>query len=127
MNSITIHGRLVRDPEIKDYITAKGDPGKVCNITVAVDRSFGEDADFFNCHCYGKKAEVVNKFFKKGKEIILSGEMNCRKYQAKDGTNRYAWEVKFEQFDFCGSKKDGDAPVENIPDGMIISDDDIPF
>jgi len=126
MNSIIIHGFLTRDPELKTYTTTKGDEGKVCNFSVAVNRNFGEDADFFNCKCYGKRAEVVEKFFKKGKEIVVSGEMNCRKYQAKDGTNRYAWELSVQDFDFCGKKGDS-APAENIPDGMIISDDDIPF
>ena len=128
MNSIFLHGRLVRDPELKTYTNAKGESGSVCNITVAVDRRMGEESDFFVCKCYGKRADAVNKFFSKGKEILVMGEMQCRKFQAKDGTNRYAWEVTFDQFDFCGSKKDGDTPVDKIPEGMTpIDDDDIPF
>lgn len=128
MNNIIIHGRLTRDPELKSYTNAKGEPGNICNFSVAVDRKMGEEADFFNCKCFGKRAEVIEKFFKKGKEIIVSGEMQCRKYDDKEGNKRTAWDLSVENFDFCGPKNDADAPIDKIPDGMIpIDDDDIPF
>ena len=126
MNSIQIHGHIVRDPELKSYTNAKGESGSVCNFSVAVNRKIGEEVDFFNCKCFGKRAEVIEKFFKKGKEIVVSGEMQCRKYQAKDGTDRYTWELSVQDFDFCGKKGDA-APVDKVPEGMIIDDSDIPF
>ena len=99
MNNTCIHGRLVRDPEMKSYTTSKGDPGSLTKFTVAVDRGFGEETDFFDCVCYGKLAEVIHKHFSKGREIVVSGEMQCYKYEAKDGTNRYPWSLVVSTFD----------------------------
>lgn len=128
MNQITIHGRLAKDPEIK-YINGKKGETSVCNFTVAVNRKMGEEADFFNCKTFGKRAEVIEKFMSKGSEIILSGEMQCRKYQDKNGENRYAWEVLMDSFDFCGSKKDNPKPSKSTPAGFeeIDDEDGIPF
>ena len=131
MNSITIHGRLTKDPDLKDYTTAKGESGKLCNYTVAVDRRFGDETDFFECVSYGKLAEVIAKHFHKGKEILVSGEMQCHKYTAKDGTNRYPWRLVGSMFDFCGSKKEDQmgAPQDNeVPEGFdLVDDEDLPF
>lgn len=137
MNNITIHGRLTRDPELKTYTNKKNENGSLCNITVAVDRPFGEETDFFDCTCYGKLAEVIDRHFAKGREIVLSGSMQCHKYVAKDGTNRYPWVLVFDRFDFCGKKSDADsgsgssapaASQDNIPpDFEKLEDDDIPF
>lgn len=129
MNNIIIHGRLARDPELGEYKNSKGNTGKWCKFTVAVDRKFGEETDFFNCITFGKLPEVIDKFFSKGKEIVVSGEMQCNPYEDKDGKKRYPWTLSVNQFDFCGSKKDGDVPVDDgIPEGFSqISDDDVPF
>lgn len=125
MNNITLHGRLVRDPELKE-IQVKDGSTSVCNFTVAVDRDYGEETDFFNCKSFGKAAEAINKFFHKGKEILLTGEMQCRKYKDKDGNNRYAWEVAVRKFEFCGKKDD--AAASDTPEGFeAINDEDIPF
>lgn len=128
MNNIVIHGRLTRDPELGEYTTSKGDKRKSCRFTVAVNRRFGEDADFFNCVVFGKLAEVIDKFFKKGSEIIVSGEMQCKPYE-KEGVKKYPWSLVVSQFDFCGSRKDGDKPVDSsVPKGFEeIQDEDIPF
>ena len=129
MNNITIHGRLTRDPELGEYVTSKGDEGKSCKFTVAVDRRFGDEADFFNCVAFGKLAEVIDKFFKKGSEIVVLGEMQCNPYEGNDGIKRYPWSINVSRFDFCGSKKDSDKPVDDgIPEGFKkIEDEDIPF
>ena len=87
MHKIFIHGRLTRDPELKEIDTKNGS-SKVCNFTVASDRQYGEEADFFDCAMFGKRAEVIEKFFQKGSEIVVSGEMQKQKYKNKDGENR---------------------------------------
>lgn len=129
MNNIVIHGRLARNPELGEYNTQKGDVGSKCRFTVAVNRRFGDEADFFNCVVFGKLADVIDKFFSKGSEIIVSGEMQCNPYEGKDGTKRYPWTLVVNQFDFCGSKKDGTKPVDDgAPEGFEpIQDDDVPF
>ena len=105
-NHITIHGRLTADPELKQ--TQSG--VSVCNFTVAVDRSYknGEEkqTDFFTVVCWRGLADMVSKYFAKGKEILVSGEMQSRKWQDNDGNNRISWEIMASGVDFCGSKSD---------------------
>ncbi|MDO4486063.1 MAG: single-stranded DNA-binding protein [Bacillota bacterium] len=128
MNNIVIHGRLVRDPEAGEFTTKKGDKRSSCKFTVAVDRRYGEETDFFNCVCFGKLSEVIVKFFGKGSEIVVSGEMQCNPYE-KDGVKRYPWNLVVGTMDFCGSKKDKDSSGnDGIPEGFkAIEDEDVPF
>ena len=109
MNIIAIKGRLVRDPECKK--TQNG--VTVCNITVAVDRAYSsggeKQTDFFDCVFWRQGAEFVSKYFSKGKEIIVQGEMQSRKWQDKDGNNRISWEIQNAHAEFCGGKSDNGA------------------
>ncbi len=133
MNNITIHGRLTRDPEFGTYTTAKGETKSNCKFTVAVDRRIGEETDFFNCITFGALSNVIDKHFSKGKEIVVSGEMQCNPYKAKDGTKRYPWSLVVNQFDFCGSKKDkeGASKQDDVPPGYegseMVEEEDLPF
>ena len=133
MNIIAIKGRLVRDPEIRQ--TQSG--VSVTNITVAVDRSYSaggeKQTDFFDCVFWRQGAEFVSKYFKKGKEIIVTGEMQSRKWQDKDGNNRISWEIQNAHAEFCGGKSDNGAvnttdSNSNENDFSVIENsDDIPF
>ena len=104
MNLIVIKGRLTRDPELKRTETGVA----VCNIAVAVDRSYSADGekktDFFDCVFWRQGAEFISKYFTKGKEIIVRGEMQSRKWQDKDGNNRTSWEIQNCHAEFCGGK-----------------------
>lgn len=132
MNYITIKGRLTRSPELKD-VQGKNGTTNVCNFTVAVNRRFGEETDFFDCQAWGKAGEFVNKFFIKGQEILASGEMQCHPYEHKDGKKVYPWRLKTDQVEFCGGKKDNAVgeSIPNVPEGFepvsSLEDDDIPF
>ena len=129
MNIIAIKGRLVRDPEIRQ--TQSG--VSVTNITVAVDRSYSaggeKQTDFFDCVFWRQGAEFVSKYFSKGKEIIVQGEMQSRKWTDKDGNNRISWEIQNAHAEFCGGKSDNSAPAEPVSDfdGIENSTDDLPF
>lgn len=129
MNIIAIKGRLVRDPEIRQ--TQSG--VSVTNITVAVDRSYSaggeKQTDFFDCVFWRQGAEFVSKYFKKGKEIIVTGEMQSRKWQDKDGNNRISWEIQNAHAEFCGGKGENSAPNETVRDFAVLdnSTDDLPF
>ena len=129
MNIIAIKGRLVRDPEIRQ--TQSG--VSVTNITVAVDRSYSaggeKQTDFFDCVFWRQGAEFVSKYFKKGKEIIVTGEMQSRKWQDKDGNNRISWEIQNAHAEFCGGKSDNSAPAEPVGDFSVLDDTDssLPF
>lgn len=130
MNIIAIKGRLVRDPEIRQ--TQSG--VSVTNITVAVDRSYSaggeKQTDFFDCVFWRQGAEFVSKYFKKGKEIIVTGEMQSRKWQDKDGNNRISWEIQNAHAEFCGGKGENtQQEKQNVSDYAVVDDsaDDIPF
>lgn len=132
LNHITIHGRLTADPELKQ--TQSG--VSVCNFIVAVDRSYknGEEkqTDFFTVVCWRGLADMVSKHFAKGKEILVSGEMQSRKWQDNDGNNRVSWEIQANGVDFCGSKGNTNPTTENATQGDLnaVVDDtesDLPF
>lgn len=106
LNYTIIHGRICNDLELKT--TQSGI--SVTTFTVAVDRQYksGEDkiTDFFSVTAWRGLAEMICRNFTRGKEILLSGEMQSRKYTDKDGNNRIAWELVADTVDFCGSKSD---------------------
>ena len=130
MNIIAIKGRLVRDPEVRKT------PNDIttCKITVAVDRAFSsggeKQTDFFDCVFWRQGAEFVSKYFNKGKEIIVQGEMQSRKWTDKEGNNRTSWEIQNAHAEFCGGKSDNsasaDAPVSDFA-VLNDSDDSLPF
>ena len=133
MNIIAIKGRLVRDPSTKT--TPNG--VTVCNITVAVDRAYSnggeKQTDFFDCVFWRQGAEFVSKYFKKGKEIIVTGEMQSRKWQDKDGNNRISWEIQNAHAEFCGGKSDNGAVNTTVTNSnendfsQIENPEDLPF
>ena len=105
MNLIILKGRLIADPEVKKVGVNQT---TVCEFCVAVDRRFEKDkTDFINCQAWGNTGEFIGKYFAKGKEIALVGELHIDKFE-KDGENRYSTRVKVDSVEFCGSKNDSD-------------------
>lgn len=129
MNIIAIKGRLVRDPELRKT----PNDISVCTITVAVDRAYSsggeKQTDYFDCVFWRQGAEFVSKYFSKGKEIIVHGEMQSRKWHDKDGNNRISWEIQNAHAEFCGGKSDNSSPSEPVIDFPVIDDTDssLPF
>ena len=108
MNKIIISGRLTRDPEIKFTQTNNK---KIASISVAVRRNFKNsegnyDSDFFNCSAFGTQAEFLEKYFKKGQEILLSGRLQNRSWETESGEKRYATDIIIEEVNFVGSKQE---------------------
>jgi single-strand DNA-binding protein len=103
-------GRLTRDPELRT--TQSG--VNVASFTVAVDRDFGgrdgaeRQTDFFDCAAWRQTGEFVSKYFQKGRMIVVSGRMQSRKYQDREGNNRTAWEIQADNVYFGDSKRDSD-------------------
>lgn len=125
LNDITIHGYLGRDPELKEYKNAKGETRSLVNLSVGVSR-VGEGTDWFDVTMFGKRAEVVEKFFSKGSQIIVSGRMQADTVE-KDGQKRKYWKLIADDFDFCDSKDSprGSNIVET--DSFTAAEEDIPF
>ena len=133
MNVIVLKGRLIADPEVKKV---GANQTTVCEFCVATNPRFEKDkTDFINCQAWGNTGEFIEKYFGKGKEIALVGELHIDKYE-KDGENRYLTRVKVDNVEFCGSKNDNNnssvAPTSmSAPapaDFEEIDDDDsLPF
>ena len=95
LNTITIMGRLTRDPELR----RTGSGVAVTNFTVAVDRDFapkdgGErETDFIDCVAWRQTGEFVSKYFSKGKLIVVHGRLEIRNWTDNDGNKRRSAEV----------------------------------
>lgn len=127
LNQITIHGYLGRDPE-KQTIQGQKGPYSKTTVSVAVSRDFGDDTDWFYCVFYGAKADAVEKWFRKGSQIIVKGRMES--YKPKNDPNRTAWLLAAEGFDFCDKKtnSDGSSATGSEPEGMgPLTEEDVPF
>ena len=152
LNDIKLHGYLGRDPELSWINGQNGQYAKVA-FSLGVGRDFGDETDWFYCVMYGKRAEVIDKWLRKGAEIIVSGRMES--YRPKNDPNRTAWIVKMSDFNFCGkgngsgssnsssaysspapAAQEAPAPAQaepqqmefnDLPDSFEEQEDDIPF
>lgn len=139
MNVVSLVGRFAADPDIK--WTNGG--SAVARFRVAVDRRIktegGPSADFISCVAFGKTAEFIEKYFKKGMRIGLQGRIQTGQYDNKDGKTVYTTDVVAENVEFVESKGGGDQGADNAPakkpsggeDGFMnipdIGDDELPF
>jgi single-strand DNA-binding protein len=101
-NLVILKGRLTADVELKTTPNGKS----VCSFTLAVDRGYGDNraTDFITCVAWEQRAEFISKYFAKGSEIRILGEIQTRKWQDQNGNNRTAFEIRVQESGFCGSK-----------------------
>lgn len=106
-----ITGNLTRDPELRT--TPNG--ASVCSFSVAVNRVYRdangeqkEDVSFIDCSAWGKLAEMINQYAHKGSGVLVSGRLDQRSFEGKDGIRRSRTEIVVEDFNFTGS-----APANN--------------
>lgn len=131
LNHMTLHGRLVRDPELKQ--TNSGAP--VCSVTVAWSEKRGETETklFLPVTAWRGTAELLAKHFAKGREIIVEGRLQQREWTDNDGNKRHVIEMQAERVHFCGPKPQQEqlenAAPHGIPQGFTQVDDDesLPF
>ena len=108
LNHIVIMGRLTRDPELR----RTGSGIAVASFTVAVDRDFGgrdggeKETDFIDCVSWRQTGEFVSKYFTKGRMIVVSGRLQIRSWNDKDGNKRRSAEVIAENIHFGGGKRE---------------------
>lgn len=143
MNKVELVGRLTRDPEVR--YTQGENASAIARFSVAINRRFKNnegnyDADFINCIAFGKSAEFIEKYFKKGMAIGIVGRLTTGNYTNKDGVKVYTTDVVVEDAEFVESKNSSgtSAPSNtptnnnvpsadefmNIPDGI---DEELPF
>lgn len=130
MNTVILIGRLTKDPEIRVISQSET---TVANFTLAVDRPMAKEktADFIRIVCFGKTADLCERFLTKGRQVAVQGRIQTGSYKTQSGETRYTTEVVAERVEFLGSKGDS-SPKEvdsSIPEGFseLDDDDDIPF
>lgn len=145
MNRVVLIGRLTKDPELK---FTPGTGTAVTSFTLAVDRRFKkegqQEADFIPIVVWGKQAESTANYMSKGRLMGVSGRIQTRSYDAKDGTRRYVTEVVADEVQFLewgnssnntvanndqynNGNENGSIKVPDNNDITPIDDGDIPF
>ena len=133
MNKVQLVGRLYKDVDIR--YTDGG--SSIAKFGIACDRRFKTDgqptADFISCIAFGKTAEFIEKYFKKGMRIGVSGRIQTGSYDNKDGQKVYTTDVVIEEAEFVESKGTA-TPSEDTKksdDGFMavdeIGDEELPF
>lgn len=129
MNKAIIIGNIVREPDYRS--TTKGT--SVCSFTIAVQRKYknpnGEyDADYIGCVAWGNQADFVHKHFIKGQAIGVTGNLQTRNYDDKNGIKRYVTEIIVDEIDFIGKKeKTAENEEVNLDEFLSANDEDLPF
>ena len=138
MNKWVGIGRLTRDPEVR--YTQGSNPMAIARYTLAVDRRIKKEneqsADFIPCIAFGKSAEFVEKYLKKGTKMAVVGRIQTGSYTNQNGQKVYTTEIIVEEQEFAESKNassggqnqepqqsqktqdDGLDGFMNIPDGI---------
>lgn len=130
MNTVILIGRLTKDPEIRVISQSET---TVANFTLAVDRPIAKEktADFIRIVCFGKTAELCERFLAKGRQVAVHGRIQTGSYKTQSGETRYTTEVVAERVEFLGNKGDSSTKEvdSSIPEGFseLDDDDDIPF
>lgn len=115
VNKVILVGNLGADPETR--YTASGDP--ICNIRLATteswkDKTTGEKRELTEWHrvvFYRKLAEIAGQYLKKGSQVYLEGRIKTRKWQDKEGQDRYTTEIEATEMQMLGSRQGMGAPA----------------
>ena len=109
LNHITIMGRLTREPELR----RTGNGTAVASFTLACERDIApkdggdREVDFFDCVAWRQTGEFVSKYFTKGQMAAVSGRLQIRNWEDKDGQKRRTAEILVDHVYFCGKKENG--------------------
>ena len=105
LNNVVLMGRLTADPELRQTSTGI----EVTSFSIAIDRGYvrlGEErqTDFINCVAWRQTAKFITSYFRKGQMIAVTGSIQTRNYEDKNGNKRVATDIVVNSASFCGSK-----------------------
>lgn len=153
VNKVILVGNMTKDPEIR-YLPS-GEP--VANVTIATNSRYKnkqgelvEESEFHRVTFFGKLADVVGQYLKKGRPVYVEGRIKTRKYTDKDGQEKYATDIIASEMQLLGGREDGQedrqqperqqaappqrqgnssqpAPMPRASGGFSDTDDDVPF
>lgn len=142
INTVALTGRLTYEPELRTTPSGLS----VCQFQIAVDRNYtpkGEErkADFIDITAWRSTAEFVNKYFRKGSMIALTGSIRTENYKDKDGNKRKSVTIVADNVSFCGIKSESTSNAQQVTqpvlnyaaadnsdfEEIVNDDDDLPF
>lgn len=114
VNKVIICGNLGQDPEVRYMPNGNA----VANISVATSESWKdkatqeqkEETEWHRCVCYGKLAEIIGEYLKKGSKIYLEGKLKTRKWKDQQNVDRYTTEIVFDEMQMIDGKQQGASP-----------------
>ena len=127
MNKVCLLGRICADPNTKEFGNKK-----FVDFTLAVDRGLSKEAkekakqtaDFIRCKAWDQKAELIEKYLKKGDQLALTGKIQTSSYEDNDGKKIYTTDVIVETVDFVKTQNN----AENKPaQSSLFEEGDLPF
>ncbi|MCD6436455.1 MAG: single-stranded DNA-binding protein [Clostridiales bacterium] len=133
MNSVFLIGRLTRDPELR-FVAGSGKA--VANFSLAVNREFSKEkkADFFRIVVWGKQAESVANYLKKGRLVAVRGSLQTSTYEDKNNVTRYVTDIVADRVEFLEWGDKSNPSQEKTSDDefdfsnfQTVEDDDVPF
>jgi single-strand DNA-binding protein len=116
VNKVILVGNLGRDPEVR-YLPS-GDP--VANITIATSSKYKnktgemvEETEWHRVTFFGKLAEIVGQYLKKGRSVYVEGRIKTRKYTDKDGVEKYATDIIANEMQMLGGREGMGGPSDD--------------
>ncbi len=148
VNKVILLGRLGKDPEMR--VTSS--QTAVCSFSLATSErrkdasgNWSDHTEWHNIICFGKTAENCSKYLKKGREVFIDGKIQTRKWQDKEGKDRYTTEILANTIQFVGGKGDsaggaaayghssqeeisgGKNLLDSLPSADSLANDPVPF
>lgn len=126
MNSVTLIGNLTRDVELRQTTAGKD----VCVFSIAVNRPFSEETDFFPVVVWGKRAEICGQYLKKGSKVGVVGHIQNRTFETKDGGKKTVAEVVASTVEFLTPKQASESttPRKDFAELQTVQEEtDLPF
>jgi single-strand DNA-binding protein len=117
LNQTIICGNLTKDPELRSLPSGQ----QVCEFTVATHRVFlskgekQEETEFHNVVAWGKQAEIVAKYAKKGTLVLVRGRLKTRTWDDKNGSKQYKTEIHADLFELGPKQGRAARPFRNGP------------
>lgn len=109
LNRVFLVGRLTRDPELRQ----SGAGTSFCRFSIANNRSYSsggerrEDVNFLNCVSFGRQAEIINQYCRKGKQVAIDGRLQQRSWEGQDGKKMSSVDIVVENLQLLGSPGGG--------------------
>jgi single-strand DNA-binding protein len=127
VNKVILVGNLTRDPEVRFMPNGEA----VCNFSIATTDTWKDKAgakqertEYHNIVMYRKLAEIAGEYLKKGSSAYIEGRLQTRKWQTKEGQDRYTTEIISDQMQMLGKRPDGESVNTQHQDAPSNNQDD---